>query len=283
MEKRRFGRTGHLSSVAIFGAASLSRVSQQQAEQALNLVIDSGVNHIDVAPSYGEAEQRLGPLMPRFRSQFFLGCKTLERSRSGAETELQQSRSRLQTDYFDLYQLHAITSLEDLNQVTQSGGALEAAIAAREQGLVRYIGLTGHGHLVAEVFLEALRRFDFDSLLFPINPYLYSLPAYRRSSEELLQACSRKDIGTMIIKTAARGPWKEQPKNYTTWYQPFDGREEIQAQVDFTLSQPVSGLCTPGDLRILALFLQSCERFSSMYLDDQQLLIEKSAALETIF
>jgi aryl-alcohol dehydrogenase-like predicted oxidoreductase len=195
-----------MSTVAIFGAAALWEVDQAEADAAMEQVIAAGVNHIDVAPSYGIAEERLGPWLARERDRFFVGCKTTERSKAGAALELRQSLERLQIDHFDLYQLHAVTSVEELDQVTRPGGPLEAAIEARDAGLTRYIGITGHGVDSPAVFIEALRRFHFDSILFPLNFVQYANPTYRRNSEELLRQCRVRDVGTMIIKSIAKGP-----------------------------------------------------------------------------
>ena len=201
METRRFGRAGHMSTVAIFGAAAFWQLDQSEADAAMEQVIAAGVNHIDVAPSYGIAEQRVAPWLARERDRFFVGCKTMERSKAGAALELRQSLERLQIDRFDLYQLHAITSLEELDEVTRPGGALEAVIEARDAGLARYIGITGHGVDSPAVFVEALRRFDFDSVLFPLNFVQYANPTYRQNSEELLRQCRARDVGAMIIKS----------------------------------------------------------------------------------
>jgi aryl-alcohol dehydrogenase-like predicted oxidoreductase len=187
VETRRFGRTGHESTVAIFGAAALWEVGQAEADEVMEQVIAAGVNHIDVAPSYGIAEERVGPWLARERDRFFVGCKTTERSKAGAALELRQSRERLQLDHFDLYQLHAITSIEELDEVTRPGGALEVVVEARDAGLTHYIGITGHGVDSPAIFIEALRRFDFDSVLFPLNFVQYANPTYRRSCEELLR------------------------------------------------------------------------------------------------
>ena len=184
METRRFGRTEHLSTVAIFGAAAFWEISQPEADRVMELVIASGVNHIDVAPSYGQAEQRIGPWMGRERSRFFLGCKTMERTRAGAWTELHQSLELLQSEAFDLYQLHAITSFEELDAVTAPGGALEALVEAKQAGLIRHIGITGHGVNAPAIYLEALRRFDFDSGHFPAQ-------LYPGRKFKLLQGCRR--------------------------------------------------------------------------------------------
>jgi aryl-alcohol dehydrogenase-like predicted oxidoreductase len=283
METRRFGRSGHLSTVAIFGAAAFWDVEQAQADKSMQLVVEHGVNHIDVAPSYGKAEERLGPLLQHVRDRFFIGCKTMERTREGAASEMAQSLKRLRIDAFDLYQIHAITSMAELDQVTAPGGALEAIQQARTDGLTRYIGITGHGVDSPAIFCEALERFDFDSVLFPLNYVQFANPVYRRNSETLLKLCQARDVGVMVIKSITRGPWGQQPQNYTTWYQPFDDLEKIQPAVNFALSQPVTGICTAGDTRILPLVLQACEDFTHLGPEDQEGLVEAGKSLEPLF
>lgn len=283
MQKRRFGRTGHLSSVAIFGAAALADVSQDVADKAMQQVIDAGVNHIDVAPSYGEAELRIGPWMVQHRQRFFLGCKTMERTKVEAATELRRSLERLQVDSFDLYQAHAVRTMEELEQVTESGGVLEAMIDAREAGLARYLGITGHGFQSPAVFAEALRRFDFDTVLFPVNFVQYAIPEYRAKAQALLEICGEKDVGVMAIKAICRGPWGEKQATHTTWYQPFEEAELIKRSVDFSLSQPVTGLCTAGDVTLLPHFLEACEKTTVMAEDAQQELILSATAYEPLF
>lgn len=283
MEERLFGRTGHHSTVAIFGAAAFWDVTQAQAERAMEQVIAAGVNHIDVAPSYGKAEERLGPLMPEIGDQFFLGCKTMERDRVGAAAEMRRSLERLQVDRFDLYQIHAVTNMEELDQATKSGGALDAIVEAREEGLLDYIGITGHGVESPAVFIEALERFDFDSVLFPINFVQYADPAFRRDADALLEKCRAANVGTMIIKSVAKGPWGDKAKNYATWYEPFDDAGRIQQAVNFALSLDVTGLCTAGDLTVLPLFLEACEKFERLSQEQQEALIGRSADFQPLF
>jgi aryl-alcohol dehydrogenase-like predicted oxidoreductase len=283
MEKRRFGRTGHMSAVAIFGAAAFYQVSQAEADAAMERVIAVGINHIDVAPSYGLAEERLGAWLARERDRFFLGCKTIERTKAGAAAELRRSLERLQVDAFDLYQIHAITGMEELNQVTGPGGALEAILDARQEGLTRFIGITSHGMDAPAVLLEALRRFDFDSVLFPLNFVLYANPIYRRNAEELLRQCRARDVGVMIIKAIAKGPWGDRLKVYNTWYEPFDDAAHIQQTVNFALSQDVTGLCTAGDVTLLPFFLEACEHFTPLSAAQQEALIATAAEYELLF
>ncbi len=169
MERRRLGRTGHLSTVVTFGSAGIGGVEQVVADRAIQAALDAGVNHVDVAPSYGDAELRLSPWMERIRGRIFLGCKTRERTREAATAELARSLERLGTDRLDLYQLHSVGKLPDLDACTARGGALEALVEARERGLVRWLGITGHTHDAPRTHLEALRRFDFDTVMFPLN------------------------------------------------------------------------------------------------------------------
>ncbi len=275
MQTRRFGRTGHMSTVAIFGAAALSQGNPEITEQAVKTILEAGVNHIDIAPGYGKAEELMGPWIERHRKEFFLGCKTQLRNKEDAARELRLSLEKLRTDRFDLHQLHAVTTFEELDQVTGRGGALEALIEAREEGLTDFIGITGHGNLAPAVFLEALRRFDFDTVLFPINFVQFAMPAYRDKAGELLELCCQKDVGVMVIKALAARPWGDRERTYSCWYEPFDTPEMIQKAIDFALSQKgVTGLCTTGDIRILPLFLDACQKYTPMPEEDQKQLIE---------
>lgn len=283
METRRFGRTRHDSTVAIFGAFALSNLEQDPADEVMEEIIAAGVNHIDVAPTYGNAEERLGPWMARERDRFFLGCKTTEREKEGAAAELRQSLARLRVDYFDLYQIHAVTNMEELDAVTRPGGALEAMVEARDAGLTRFIGITGHGLEAPAVFLEALERFDFDSVLFAVNFILYARPDYRENAEALLRVCQERDVGVMAIKAVARGPYGDREPTHNTWYEPFTDPEIIQDAVNFTLSQPVTGLCTPGDARLLPPVLEACENYLALDQSRQEALIATGATYEPLF
>jgi aryl-alcohol dehydrogenase-like predicted oxidoreductase len=284
MEKRRLGRTNHLSSVVIFGAAAFSNVSQEQANDSLDLALAHGVNHLDVAPAYGQAEERIGPWLESRRDQFFLGCKTLERSREGAWTQLRRSLEKLHTDQFELYQLHAVTSSEELDQALSPGGAIEALMQAREQGLTRWLGITGHGIHTPAIFAAALERFDFDTVMYPIHPRLYADPQYRRDSERLLQMAADRDVGVMIIKSITRAAWGTQTQNYNTWYQPYDTQKEIESGVRFALSQPgVAGIPSAADVRLLPMVLEAAEHFTPMSQDEQETLIEQSRELDPMF
>ena len=283
METRRFGRTGHMSTIAIFGGAAFWNISPADADTVMERVIEAGINHIDVAPSYGQAEERLGPWMPRERGRFFLGCKTMERTKDGAWRELRSSLARLQTDTFDLYQCHAVTTLDELDAITMKGGALEALVEARQRGLITAIGITGHGVDAPRIQLEALRRFEFDSVLFPLNSIQMRIPGFRRHVEELLAVCRARDVGTMIIKAITRAPWGERPHTATTWYEPFDQVDEIQRAVDFALSYEVTGLCTAGDTRLLAAMIEACNRIAPLDEAGREAMIRSSQRYEPLF
>lgn len=253
MELRRLGRLGHESSVLIYGAAALSDVDQDTADASVQEALDAGINHFDVAADYGDAELRLGPWMPRIRDSIFLATKTGERDRDTAWVQINRSLERLGTDSVDLIQLHAVGDLENLDLVTRPGGALEAALRAQDEGLVGAVGITGHGHSAPSTHLEALRRHPFATVLTPLNPALWRIPAYRADYEDLVAEIRTQDAGLMTIKTVARRNWPagaEQP--FATWYEPQSEPERIRASVSWVLDHPeLTGLATPGDVRLL--------------------------------
>jgi aryl-alcohol dehydrogenase-like predicted oxidoreductase len=280
---RRLGRTGHMSSVAILGAFAFTTIDQDESDALMEKVIAARVNHIDVAPSYGESELRLGPWLARERDRFFLGCKTMERTAAGATAEMQASLKRLQVDAFDLYQIHAITTQEELDAATGPGSVLEAMIEARDAGLTRYIGITGHGMQSPALFREALRRFDFDTVMFPVNANVWADPAYRAEAEALLAECRARDVGVMALKALARQPWGDRPHAYNTWYEPFDDLAQIRECVNFTLSQDITGLCTSGDPVILPRLLAACAQFEPMPPAQQAELMASANQYANIF
>ena len=284
MERRRLGRTGHQSSVVAFGSAALKAADQATADRAIELALDRGVNHFDVAPTYGDAELRLGPWMPRVRAQIFLGCKPRERTREAAWAQLQRSLERLQTDRLDLYQLHAIRRVDELDECTRPGGALEALIRARDEGLTRFVGITGHTHDAPATFVEALNRFPFDTVMFPLNFVLWARPDYRRDARALLELCLARDVGVHIIKTAAKAPWGDRQPTHATWYEPFQDQGWIDKAVAFVLSQQgVTTLCSTGDVNILPMFLDAAERYRPLDASEQQALLSEADQFETPF
>lgn len=284
METRLLGRTGHMSTLVIMGTAAFWEISEAHAVAALELMAARGVNHIDVAPQYGQAQIRLGPWLESRRDRFFLGCKTLERQRDAAWADLRNSLNVLRTAQVDLYQLHAITNMEELDAAFAPGGAIEVLKEARAQGLTRSLGITGHGLQSPATFIEALNRFDFDTIMIPINPALYGNDAYRRDMEQLLKMCAERNVGVQVIKAVARGPWGDKPKDFKMWYQPFSDAETINRWVRFALSQQaVTCLASPGDVLILPLVLEAAATFTPMDAAEQEALIEEARALEPLF
>jgi predicted aldo/keto reductase-like oxidoreductase len=262
VQQRRLGRTGHQSSVLIYGAAALAEVDQDTADASVQLALDAGINHFDVAASYGDAELRLGPWMGRIRDRIFLATKTGLRDRDDAWAQVNRSLERLETDRLDLIQVHAVGDLEELDLVTRPGGSLEAVVRARDEGLAAAIGITGHGHQAPATHTEALRRFPFDTVLTPLNWVLGQDPAYMADYQALVAEVQAQDVGLMIIKAASRRNWPSQADHaYTTWYEPFDDQERIDAAVAWVLSHPeVTGIATPGDVRLLPLVVEAERR-----------------------
>jgi predicted aldo/keto reductase-like oxidoreductase len=259
VEYRRLGRLGHESSVLLYGAAALAEVDQGTADRSIQQALDAGINHLDVAASYGDAELRLGPWMPRIRDRVFLATKTGDRDRDGAWASINRSLERLQTDHVDLLQLHAVGDLDELGRVLGKGGAIEAAVRAKDEGLVGDIGITGHGDQAAPTHLEALRRFPFATVLTPLNPVLWRDPVFRSNFEALAAEVRRQDAGLMTIKSASRRNWPEgADQTHSTWYEPFTDVERIRAAVSWVLAhEEITGLATSGDVQLLGAIIEA--------------------------
>jgi len=253
MERRRLGRIGHESSVLVYGAAALSEVDQDTADASLAEALAGGINHFDVARDYGEAEVRMAPWLREHRDEIFLATKTGRREAEEAWRGINESLERLGVDSVDLLQLHAVGDLEELDKATRSGGALESAVRAQEEGLVRNVGITGHSHTAPGTHLEALRRHPFATVLTPLNPALYARPDYRSDYEALVAEAQRQDVGLMVIKTVSRRNWPQgADQDFATWYEPQREPEKIRAAVSWALSRPeITGIATPGDVRLL--------------------------------
>jgi aryl-alcohol dehydrogenase-like predicted oxidoreductase len=266
MQTRRLGRLDHRSSVLIYGAAALAEVDQDTADASIQEALDAGINHFDVAAGYGDAELRMRPWAGRLGPDAFVATKTGERTREAAWAQINRSLERLGVDRVDLIQLHAVGDLEDLERAIGPGGALEAAVRARDEGLVGAIGITGHGHQAPATHLEALRRVPFDTVLTPWNYLLATRPDYRADFESLREECVRQDVGLMTIKTVARRNWPETAdQTYATWYEPWDDPEHIDACVAYVLREPgVTGLATAGDVRLLGRIVQAAGRATTM-------------------
>jgi len=263
METRRLGRLEHRSSVLLYGAAALGDVDQHTADASVQEALGAGINHFDVAADYGDAELRLGPWMSRIRDDIFLATKTGLRTRDEAWAQINASLERLQTDRVDLLQLHAIGDLDELDRATGSGGALEAALRAQDEGLVGAVGITGHGPHAAQTHLEALRRHPFATVLTPLNPVLWRDADYRSAYDALVGEVQRQDAGLMTIKTVSRRSWPQGPDGapYATWYEPFDDAERIRGAVSWVLAhEEVTGIATAGDVRLLGMIIDAEQR-----------------------
>ena len=283
IEKMPFGKTGHQSSRAIFGSVSLAGVSQSEADRTLDLLRKFGVNHIDTAPKYGEAELRLGPWMKEHRDLFFLATKTNERTYQDAKDQFQRSLDRLQMDSVDLLQFHNLTDVVEREIIMGPGGALEFAIEAREKGLTRYIGITGHGLDTPRFHMQTLERFAFDSVLLPCNYLLMQDPVYATEFQKLLFYCSEHQIAVQTIKSIARGYWGNKKWSHSTWYEPLSDEEAITKNVHWVLGVPGIFLNTVGDLQELPKVLKAAASFEQPPSDkDMSSLVEKMK-MQTLF
>jgi aryl-alcohol dehydrogenase-like predicted oxidoreductase len=258
----KFGRTGHASSRVLLGAAAFWSVSQDQADASIELALAKGVNHIDVAASYGDAELRVGSWIKRHGKSFFLATKTGERTKEKAREELLRSLERLQVEKVDLLQLHNLVDPQEWETALGDGGALEAAIEAREEGLVRFLGVTGHGLTVPAMHLNALERFDFDSVLLPYNFLLEKNASYNEVFWKLVNVCKERGVAVQIIKSLARSPWGDTPQTRTTWYRPFEQQSDIDLAVHWVLGNEGFFLNSAGDTDLLPKVLDAAERFT---------------------
>ena len=263
-----FGRTGHMSTRTIFGAAALGGVTQDEADRTLEVLLQYGVNHIDTAASYGNAEQRIGPWMDRYRDRFFLATKTGKRDYQQARDEIHRSLERLRVNQVDLIQLHNLVDPADWEEAMGPGGALEAAVEARDQGLVRFIGVTGHGSTIAGMHLRSLERFDFDSVLLPYNYVEMQKPEYADRFETLLALCQARNVAVQTIKSITRGPWGEHEHTRATWYEPLEEQADIDTAVHWVLGRPGIFLNTVGDIHVLPRVLDAASRFETAPSDE---------------
>jgi predicted aldo/keto reductase-like oxidoreductase len=275
MLTRRLGKTGHMSSIAIFGALALDQVPQKEADVAIEMALASGINHVDVAPRYGQAEAHLGSWIGRHGKDFFLGCKTLERTKAGAWECLKRSLDTLKVDHFDLFQFHGVDKKSVLDMILGPEGALEAVLEAKKQGLVRFIGITGHH---PPLYVEALQRYDFDTVLFPLNRVHAAHFAPWNDWRLLLQTARKMDVGVLAIKSVAKQIWQDTDKSrhqYQTWYEPFDKIEDIENGLRYALSQDITGVVSPGEIKLLAQFIESAKRFQPLTPQEQQQVISE--------
>ena len=295
MERRRLGRTGHESSVAILGGAAYWMSTPEDAKASLEFALSRGVNHLDIAPQYGDAQAAVGPAIPAVRDQLFVAAKTLRSNPDGVTAQFDESRSLLGCEVLDLYQAHAVTSIDELDA---RGPAIERILQLRDQGACRFAGITGHDLTVPRSHLEALRRYDLDTVMFPIYPRLWADPVYREAAEELLAVCEARDVGVMIIKAAARRPWADRrpltdvvagdpataDRWATSWYEPQATDADLARGIAFALSMPgVHAFCTPGDAALLPRVLDAADAFSPMPADERDAAAAEMAGEQVIF
>ncbi len=269
ISKQPFGRTGHMSTRAIFGAAALSQVTQAEADRTLEVLLEYGINHLDTAASYGDAEERMGPWLKQHRQKFFLATKTGERTYQKARDEIHRSLERLQVEQVDLLQLHNLVDPQEWEVAMGPGGALEAAIEARQQELVRFIGVTGHGLTIAAMHQRSLERFDFDSVLLPYSYILMQDPQYAADFEALLALCQSRNVAVQTIKSITRRPWDDRPATAATWYEPLTTQTDIDRQVHWVLNRPQIFLSTVGDIQLLPSVLNAASRFQAAPLEGE--------------
>ncbi len=295
MERRRLGRTDHHSSVAVLGGAACWSATVEEAGDFLRLALDHGVNHLDIAPQYGAAESVVGPHLAAHRDELFIAGKTLRANPDGVTEQFDTTRRLLNAEVLDLYQAHAVTTLEELDR---RSAALERILELREAGQTRFAGITGHDLEVPRTHLEALRRFDLDTVMFPVYPALWARPEYREPAEELLALCAERDLGVMVIKAVARRPWADRhsladavagdpataERWAASWYEPQADDDEIDRGVHFALSTPgVHAFCTPGDRALLPRVLAAAERDAGMSDEARRDAVEAMATEELIF
>ena len=295
MERRRLGRTGHESGVAILGGAAFWMATPEEGAAGLQLALSRGVNHLDIAPQYGNAQAAVGPAIPAVRDQLFVGAKTLRSNPDGVVAQFDESRQLLGCEVLDLYQAHAVTTLEQLDE---RAPAIERILQLRDKGACRFAGITGHDLTVPRTHLEALRRYDLDTVMFPIYPRLWADPVYREAAEELLAVCQERDLGVMIIKATARRPWADRrpltdlvagdpataDRWATSWYEPQATDADLACGIAFALSTPgVHGFCTPGDLALLPRVLDASDAFAPLSADQRHAAIAAMADEQVIF
>jgi aryl-alcohol dehydrogenase-like predicted oxidoreductase len=278
-----FGRTGHQSTRVIFGAAALSEVSQEDADRTLAYVAERGINHIDTAASYGDAELRLGPLLEQHRDGYFLATKTGERTRDAAYAEICRSLERLRTDRVDLIQLHNLVDEDEWRTAYAPGGVLEAAVRARDEGLVSYIGVTGHGVTVARQHIRSLAEFDFASVLLPYNFPMTRNAEYLDDFEELLAICEEREVAVQTIKSITRAPWGDQQPTTSTWYEPLQDQDAIDVAVHWVLGRSGIFLNTVGDINVLPKVVDAAERFAHRPDDQAMADLERAWGMEPLF
>jgi len=277
MEQRAYGETGRQLSVLGFGAIIVMDVTPQEADQYVGEAIDRGINYFDVAPSYGNAQERLGPALRPYRNDIFLACKTGRRDAAGAREEMENSLRQLGTNHFDLYQLHAITSREDIEQAFGPGGAMETFIKAREEGKVKHLGFSAHSVHAA---LAAMAQFQFDSLLFPFNYVTYEHEGF---GPQVMEAAQANGVARLALKGMARGPWRDGDPQRSVypkaWYEPLADRTEATQALRYTLSLPITAAIPPGDIRLFRMAMDIADTFTPLSTEEAE-AVRRQAQME---
>jgi aryl-alcohol dehydrogenase-like predicted oxidoreductase len=263
ISKQPFGRTGHESTRVVFGGASLSKVTQDEADQTLEVLLRYGINHLDVAAGYGDAELRVAPWLQKYPGRFFLATKTGCRTYDDAKRQIHLSLERLGVERVDLIQLHSLADPIEWDTALSPKGALEACVEAREQGLVRFIGVTGHGTQIAAMHLRSLERFDFDSVLLPYSYIMMQDSNYAANFEKVAKVCAERNVAMLTIKSIARRPWWGRERTRATWYEPFQEQSDIDPAIHWVLARPEIFVASPGDIHLIPKVLDAANRFDS--------------------
>jgi predicted aldo/keto reductase-like oxidoreductase len=283
IEKMNFGRTGHMSSRVIFGAAALWEVSQKEADETYDLLKKYDINHIDVAQSYGNAELRVGPWMKRDRDSFFLATKTDKRTKKAAMEELYQSLEKLNTDHIDLWQFHCLIDEKEWETAMGEDGVLEAAIEAKKQGLIKNIGVTGHGILAPQMHFRSLMKYDFDTVLFPYNYTMMQNPQYSADVNKLIELCKNRNVAIQTIKSLSKGPVGEDVNPFATWYKPLTDPKAIATSVNWVLQNPNVFLNSTGDITLLPTLLEKASEPLYSPSDEEMKELTSSQGIEPLF
>ncbi len=278
-----FGRTGHESTRTIFGAAAFWETPQKDVDATMDLILQNGVNHVDTAASYGKAEQVLGDWIRRNGKPFFLATKTDQRTKRGAYDQIRRSLDLLHVDQVDMIQIHALHEEPDWTTAFAPEGVIEAVVQAREEGLARFIGVTGHGVPVAEFHLRSLEQFDFDAVLLPYNHVMMQNPRYAENFNKLLAVCRERNIAVQTIKGITRSPWNDVQQTRTTWYRPLEEQADIDLAVHWVLGNAQVFLNTAGDINILPRTLDAAHRFETRPTHDQMQELTERLKMEPLF
>lgn len=279
-----FGRTRHASSQIIFGAYALRSATRAEAERTLEILLEHGVNHIDTGRTYGNAEGLMGSWMKKHRDDFFIATKSRRRTYEGAWKDIRRSLERLRVDHIDLWQLHGLTNQTGWEKAMGPGGALEALIEARQKGLVRYLGVTGHGNRAAAMHLQSLERFDFDSVLLPYNYCQMQIASFAADFDTLIELCRERNVAVQTMKSIAWRPIGDRPTKYRTYfYQPLESEEAIDKSLHWAMGLQGSFVVTAGDMQVVPRMLQSAERFEQRPSDAEMQLLVNEHGIQQVF